>query len=243
MRQVTGPFTAALGAVNQVRSPEQASGPGTFDRVIITNASPFLALVTAGTLQYWIHPASSQLIIVPWVPEISISYMQVPGGPANATGQAAYTTVEWLGPGEPAGSYPAGLGTVTVALAVNAQFPTFFVPVAPSGGSYPANELDTQRVIDMTSGTQVLVASPGAGRRIRIFFLKATSGGGASGSMGRLNDEDGIVYCIVDNPAGLDFDWFSGYPSGIPLNDNTSLNCTVSAGTCNFYATYVVEAF
>lgn len=112
-------------------------------------------------------------------------------------------------------------------------------------GDHPPNELQIAQVVPSGTGITTLVAAPGTGKRLRVFYLKAnifsTSGGDA-----QLADTSGVTYCYAQRTAGtgdLSIDDLNLCgTSGLALTANAGLTGQVNvASTAFFSAVYTVE--
>jgi len=136
--------------------------------------------------------------------------------------------------GEPGPTLPGGAVLVggdaagsLRALAVNLQGLPYAIPSAPdiAAGDHPPNELLVASVVDVTALT-VIVAAPGAGKRVRVFSANVhnppTAG---AGSKVILNDAATNLssYIYSGEMAALDFK-----PSGFACATDAPINLSVA---------------
>ena len=116
----------------------------------------------------------------------------------------------------------------------------YIVSTVPStaAGVHPPYELLIANVNGVSGGSGTIIAAPGVGKRIRLFFISCECRN--SGGIMAVGPPGG-TYITANNPAiGI----LDCKPSGIPMAENTALawGCNVGADVCDATAVYTVEA-
>jgi hypothetical protein len=120
----------------------------------------------------------------------------------------------------------------------NQQGLQYVVPSAPGPllGDHPPNELSLAGQYNVAAGG-VLVAAPGAGKRLRVFSANVVAH--TAGAIAGLYDAvtaSYLVFCGSGTSGTV-----SGYPSGIPLSANSGIVFGTSAGNASGSVTYTTE--
>lgn len=118
----------------------------------------------------------------------------------------------------------------------------YVIPSIPSttAGDHPPSELQSTCQLALSSGSVVL-ATPGAGRRYRIFYATVSTTDGVIRAMGMNDSVSGVNFCAGDSINGAQVS-VSYQPSGLPLSSNAAVQATSSAGNVNIQLVYTTES-
>jgi hypothetical protein len=270
MPKTSGPFTPVAGTSFNVQNPAASGGSLVTAEAVIVNLSPYelqiaaadgspIALIDPFTRDgVPLDPTSQQLTITP----LNVGF-NPPAGVSPTIYVLWYGALEQIPTSLPmqivdaataATSGGIGIAAPTVALQTGGQdvsgnmHPSrvdgigeqFVVSAPPGSGGFnhPPNELKYASTASLGSGN--LIAAPGAGNRIRVFYAWAANNGNGicllDATLGGITIQ--LVGTVYPNFGSCDFK-----PSGLALDANTAVTIITSSGqTINGGVVYTVES-